>query len=54
MVAEPRPKNWPENPVQMGTSLTRAATPLRAQGYEIDRWHSGKNKIRILRLVKSG
>jgi hypothetical protein len=44
-----RSKYWPQNPAQMGNRLKRATPLLRPEGYVIDRRHSGKNIITIVR-----
>jgi putative DNA primase/helicase len=46
-------KYWPQNPAQMGNRFKRAAPLLRAAGYIIDRRHSGKNIITIVRVLKN-
>jgi putative DNA primase/helicase len=46
-------KYWPQNPAQMGNRFKRAAPLLRAAGYIIDRRHSGKNIITIVRMLKN-
>jgi len=44
-----RSKYWPQNPAQMGNRLKRATPLLRAAGYIIERRHSGKNIVTIVR-----
>jgi putative DNA primase/helicase len=47
-----RSKYWPQSPAQMGNRLTRVTPLLRPAGYVIERRHSGKNMIIIVRALK--